>query len=158
MSTPPASGPWASVPSLEDIDHFGRDTASANLGIRATAIGPDWLEAALPLDARTAGADGALDPGAMAVLAEMLGSVAASMCIDADRLACVGQALTVHHLGSVRCGPATGRASPVHVGAASHLWQIRITDGRGDLAATAELLVAIIARVGERPSSATRGS
>ncbi|MBS0393928.1 MAG: hotdog fold thioesterase [Proteobacteria bacterium] len=155
MSSLTAAGLWASQPSLETIDQLGRATAAANLGIHAAAIGPDWLEATLPLDARTAGADGALDTGAMAVLAEMLGSVAASLCIDTERLACVGQALTMHHFGCVRSGPATGRASPIHVGPAHHLWQIRITAGHGELVATAELLVAIIARDADPRASAS---
>lgn len=52
------------------------------LGIEFTKIGSDYIEATMPVDHRTKQPMGLLHGGANVVLAETLGSIAASLTID----------------------------------------------------------------------------
>jgi len=84
--------------------------------IRFSEIGPDYLRATMPVDARTWQPFGLLHGGASVVLAETLGSVGANCCVDPDRYYCVGQEINANHLRAVRSGRVTGTARPIHVG------------------------------------------
>ncbi|HOO10800.1 MAG TPA: hotdog fold thioesterase, partial [Cyclobacteriaceae bacterium] len=55
-----------------------------HLGITFTEIGEDYISATLPVDKRTHQPFGLLHGGASVALAETLGSVAASLCVDPD--------------------------------------------------------------------------
>ncbi|HYM24502.1 MAG TPA: hotdog fold thioesterase, partial [Vicinamibacterales bacterium] len=80
---------WVTPRTIAELTAASRNTASAAVGIQFTAIGDDWIEATLPLDERTQRDAGVVDPGALAILAETLGSIAATMCIDATRQMCL---------------------------------------------------------------------
>ena len=69
---------WTRPVSLATLDAIGVNSASEFFGIRYTAFGKDWIEATIPLDERTRNANGTLHPGALGILAETIGSVAAT--------------------------------------------------------------------------------
>ena len=51
---------WVTPRTLAELNEFEQRTAAGGCGIRFTALGDDWLEATVPLDRRTAAADGGL--------------------------------------------------------------------------------------------------
>ena len=53
---------------LEQLNALSRNTAIQALGIVFTGIGPDWLRATMPVDARTHQPYGLLHGGASALL------------------------------------------------------------------------------------------
>ena len=59
---------------------------------------------------------GLLHGGASVVLAETLGSMAATCCVDFEKQHCVGLEINANHLRAVRQGTITGTARPLHVG------------------------------------------
>jgi 1,4-dihydroxy-2-naphthoyl-CoA hydrolase len=140
---------WVSPLTLEQIAATSRATASGHLGIVFTALGDDWLEGTIPLDAQTRDADGALHHGALAILAETLGSLGATMCVDLSRQACLGQILHLQHTEPAHVGPVTGRAAPLAIQGQSQLWEIQIRDGTGARVCIAQLTLAVI----DRPST-----
>jgi 1,4-dihydroxy-2-naphthoyl-CoA hydrolase len=73
------------------------------------------------------------------VLAETLGSVAATHCVDMSRFYCVGLELNLNHVRSARSGRVTGTARPIHVGNRSQVWEIRIEDDKGRLTCISRL-------------------
>ncbi len=77
-------------------------------------------------------------------LAETLGSVASVLCIDPQTHAAVGLEINANHIRAVREGFVTGRVSPLHVGRATHVWEIKIQDEAGKLVCVSRLTVAII--------------
>ncbi|HEV2362912.1 MAG TPA: hotdog fold thioesterase [Caulobacteraceae bacterium] len=117
---------------------------NGRLGIEVTGVGPDWLEGRMPVDERTRQPAGVLHGGASVVLAETLGSAAAGHTVDPEKFFCVGQDVNANHLGAVREGWVTGRASPFHLGRTSQVWGIEIRDGQGRLACIARLTVAVV--------------
>ena len=119
---------WRTQTSVEQLHQFSRETLAETIGIRVTEIGPDYLRATMPVNPRVHQPMGVLHGGASVALAETLGSVAASLCIDPAKSRCVGLEINANHLRSVSDGFVYGVARPVHVGARSHVWEIRISD------------------------------
>ena len=135
---------WHHPITLEELDRQSKGCMVELLDIRFTEIGPDYLRASMPVDARTWQPYGLLHGGASVVLAETLGSTAAQCCVDGSRFYCVGQEINANHLRGVRSGRVTGTARPIHVGARSHVWEIRIEDDKGRLACISRLTMAVV--------------
>lgn len=111
-----------------------------------TEIGDDFLCGKMPVDPRTHQPMGLLHGGASAAFAETLGSVAGLMQVDSTKQACVGIEINANHLKSVRNGFVHGRASAVHLGKKTQVWDIRITNGSGDLVCVSRLTLAVLDR------------
>lgn len=120
-------------------------TIGEHLGIRLTEIGDDYLRGTMPVDARTRQPYGRLHGGASVVLAEELGSIAASLCVDPQRYRIFGMEINANHLRGVSEGLVTGTARPLHLGRASQVWEIRIEDERQRLLCISRLTVAVAA-------------
>ena len=132
--------------SISDITPLGKNTMGELLGIEWTEIGDDYLKAKMPVDNRTKQPYGLLHGGASCTLAETIGSVASAMVVDHDRFACVGLEINANHVRSAREGYVTGIGMPLHLGANTHVWDIRIYDELQKLLCVSRLTVAVIPR------------
>jgi 1,4-dihydroxy-2-naphthoyl-CoA hydrolase len=137
---------WVRQFSVEELRSFQHDTMGEHLGIEVTDIGSDYLEARMPVDGRTMQPDRILHGGASVALAETLGSVGGTMCIDRERFQIVGQEINANHLRPAMTGYVTGRASPIHLGRRSQVWNIEIRDDRNRLICVSRLTIAVIER------------
>jgi 1,4-dihydroxy-2-naphthoyl-CoA hydrolase len=137
---------WFRQFSVEELRNFQHETMGQHLGIEVTDVGPDYLEARMPVDARTVQPDRILHGGASVALAETLGSVGGTMCVDRERFQVVGQEINANHLRPAMSGHVTGRASPIHLGRRSQVWNIEIRDDRGRLVCVSRLTIAVIER------------
>ena len=131
--------------SLEALNALSADTLISRLGIVFTAFGDDWLQATMPVDARTHQPYGILHGGASVVLAETLGSSAGNLCVDPSTKVCVGLEINANHLRAKREGVVTGTARALHVGRSTQLWDIRIEDEQSRLVCTSRLTLAVVA-------------
>lgn len=98
----------------------------------------------MPVDKRTHQPMGLLHGGASVTLAETLGSVAATCCIDQDKQFCVGLEINANHLKSVRSGIVTGITKPLHLGKKTQVWEIRIMSEAQELVCISRLTVAVL--------------
>jgi len=114
------------------------------LDIRFTVIGDDYLKATMPVNTTTKQPYGLLHGGASAALAETIGSVASSLCINPDKQICVGIEINCNHIRGKKDGIVTATATPLHIGASTHVWDIKITDERDKLVCVSRLTVAIL--------------
>ena len=137
--------PFRRTATVADLNALSAGTAMEPLGSAFTEIGPDFLRATMPVDARTRQPYGLLHGGASVLLAETLGSTAGGLCVEDDQ-GVVGIEINANHLRGVREGVVTGTARPLHVGRNTHVWEIRIEDARGRLACISRLTLAVIAR------------
>ena len=129
--------------SLEALNALRPGTAMEPLGIVYTELGPDFLRATMPVDARTRQPYGLLHGGASVLLAETLGSSAAMMAVrEGER--CVGIEINANHVRGVREGLVTGTARAVHLGRQTQVWEIRIEDAAGKLVCISRLTVAVL--------------
>jgi uncharacterized protein (TIGR00369 family) len=88
---------------------------------------------------------GLLHGGASVAFAETLGSIAAAGRIDRSKQACVGLEINANHLNGVRDGWVLGRATPVHVGRSTQVWEIRIShEETGALVCISRITMAVI--------------
>ena len=134
---------WFRQFTLDEVRKFQHDTMGEHLGVEIVDIGPDYLEAKMPVDHRTMQPDRILHGGASVALAETLGSVGGTMCIDRARFQIVGQEINANHLRPATGGHVTGRAKPIHLGRRSQVWNIDITDDRKRLICVSRLTIAV---------------
>ena len=114
------------------------------LGMKWVEIGPDYLKISMPVDDRTKQPYGLLHGGASCALAETAGSVASHFVMDATKNICVGLEINANHLRSAKEGFVTATASPIHIGATTHVWDIKIHDDANRLICVSRLTVAIL--------------
>ena len=136
--------PFRRTATVADLNALSAGTAMEPLGIAFTEIGPDFLRATMPVDARTRQPYGLLHGGASAALAETIGSVASSLCIDKTKQICVGMEINCNHVRPKRNGLVTAIATPLHLGATTHIWDIKINDEKGKLVCISRLTVAVL--------------
>lgn len=134
---------WAHPVNIDFLQNFSRHTLAETLGIEFTQIGEDFIEAKMPVDARTHQPFGLLHGGASVALSETLGSVAANLCVDGTKYQCVGIEVNANHLRSVSSGWVTGRATALHVGRSIQVWETRIADEAGNLVCVSRLTVKV---------------
>ncbi|MBX9783433.1 MAG: hotdog fold thioesterase [Chitinophagaceae bacterium] len=120
------------------------ETMDKHIGLAFSELGADFLKATMPVDHRTKQPYGLLHGGASCVLAETLGSVASALVIDPEKFICVGLEINANHVRSARDGFVTGTCTPIHIGASTHVWDIKIHDEREKLICVSRLTVAIL--------------
>ncbi|HZY42017.1 MAG TPA: hotdog fold thioesterase [Anaerolineae bacterium] len=137
---------WFVRPTLEDLTAQARNTLIEHIAIEFLEVGDDYLSARMPVDARTIQPYGLLHGGASVVLAETLGSAAASCCVDPARKMVVGLDINANHVRGARAGYVIGTARPSHLGGSTQVWDIRIVDERDKLVCIARLTMAVLDR------------
>lgn len=130
--------------SLDSLNDLGKNTMTDFLGIEFTKIGEDYLEATMPVSDKTKQPLGLLHGGANVVLAETLGSIAATLTVNAEKQFCVGLEINANHLKSVREGLVTGIAKPIHIGKKTQVWEIKIYNSQAELTCISRITLAII--------------
>jgi len=138
---------WKQKATLEGLNTMNHNTLGSALDIQFTEIGNDYIVATMPVGAKTVQPFRILHGGASVALAETLGSVASTLCIEnLNAFTGVGLEINANHLKSVREGATvTGTCRPVRVGRQVHVWQIEIRDEKSDLICVSRLTVAIVA-------------
>ncbi len=137
---------WQTHPTPAQLNEHSRQTLAGFLGIEFEEIGEDYLTARMPVDQRTIQPDGILHGGASVALAETLGSVAATLCVDRHRKRCVGLEINANHLRPVMGGYVHGVAKAIHLGRTTQVWEIRISTTEGKLVCISRHTVAVLDR------------
>lgn len=114
------------------------------LGMEWVEMGDNFLKVRMPVDDRTKQPYGLLHGGASCALAETVGSIASHFVIDTSKNICVGLEINANHIRSVRNGYVTATCSPLHLGAGTHVWDIKIHDDNQKLVCVSRLTVAIL--------------
>lgn len=130
--------------TVEDLNNWNTKTMAQHLEMRYVEIGEDFLKMSMPVNDKTHQPYGLLHGGASAALAETIGSVSSALCIDTDRQICVGIEINCNHIRGVKDGLVYAISKPLHIGASTHVWDIRITDERDKLICVSRLTVAIL--------------
>lgn len=135
---------WFSNFTPEALNDRPANHMGAFLGIQFTRVEEDTLTATMPVDERTHQPAGILHGGASVVLAETLGSIASFMVIDPEKYQAVGLEINANHLRPVKSGLVTGVCKPLHIGAKTHVWEIKIYNDKGKMNCVSRLTVAIL--------------
>ena len=130
---------------INALNQLRRNSMVEHLGITLTEAGPDWLRGTMPVDARTRQPFGILHGGASVALAETLGSIAGSLCVDPAHQRVVGLEINANHLRAVKEGTVTGTARAIHTGRSTQVWEIRIENEAGQAVCISRLTLAVVA-------------
>lgn len=130
--------------TLEKLQQWRKNTMVEHLGIELTEYGEGFLCGKMPVDHRTHQPMGLLHGGASVALAETLASIGAALSVDLTKKACVGLEINANHIRGVREGWVYGRASAVHIGRSTQVWEIKITNETGEMVCLSRMTVAVI--------------
>jgi|SRR5579875_2066361 len=127
-----------------DIRDALPNTLMEHLGMEVVEASPDRVVMTMPVDARTHQPMGLLHGGASVALAESAASLAAALNLNSPDKAAVGMEINANHIRSVREGTVTATATPLHRGATSMVWDVRIVDERNRLVCISRCTVAVV--------------
>lgn len=133
--------------TLEELNSRSAGTLAEIINIKIIHIGANSLKASMSVDDRTRQPYGLLHGGASAALAETVGSLASSLCIDPEKQICVGIELNCNHVRGKKDGIVIATAEPLHIGASTHVWDIKIRDEKERLICVSRLTVSILKKV-----------
>jgi 1,4-dihydroxy-2-naphthoyl-CoA hydrolase len=131
---------------LEVVNAMNKNTILEVLDIKTIEVGDDYIVATMPVDKRTHQPMGLLHGGASAVLIESLGSIGSTLIIDMKTQNIVGLEVNANHLRAVKSGLVTARATIVHCGRKTHVWQVDIKDEDEKLVCTGRLTVMVTSK------------
>ena len=139
---------WKQPTSLTYFNARNSNTLNETFGIEITEVGDDYLVGTMPVNHTNVQPYRILHGGANVCLAESLGSIASSLCIeDLDKQMAVGIEVNANHLRSVKeGGMVTGICRPVRIGRNIHVWSIEIKDQNGQISCISRLTVSIVDR------------
>ena len=126
-------------PVADVLGSLGRTALLNRMGITLVEISPERAVGTMPVEGNTQPL-GLRHGGASCVLAETLGSVAASVhAAEAIGGYAVGLEISATHHRSVSAGTVTGVATAIHRGRTVATYEILITDESGRRVCTARL-------------------
>ncbi|ROS01936.1 1,4-dihydroxy-2-naphthoyl-CoA hydrolase [Sinobacterium caligoides] len=134
---------WKSPFTLSEIHQLTEKTLCRLLDIEITEIGEDYLVATMPVDARHHQPMGILHGGASVVLAESVGSIASAMA-NRPGYYSVGLDVNANHIRAVHSGVVTAKATPVHIGRTTHVWNIAISNEQGKPVCESRLTMSVL--------------
>ena len=132
--------------NVDTLNQMGQNNMVGHLAIEVTEVGEDFITAKMPVDERTKQPMGLLHGGASVVLAETLGSIAATCTVNLKEQYCVGLEINANHIKSAREGYVYGTTRPVHIGKRTQVWEIKITNDDQELVCISRITIAIIDR------------
>ncbi|PTX42560.1 uncharacterized protein (TIGR00369 family) [Christiangramia gaetbulicola] len=116
-----------------------KNTLMETLEIEFTEIGEDYLVAKMPVNSRVHQPDGVLHGGASVALAESVGSLASYIFLDTENFFVRGIEIAANHLKSIKEGWVYAKATFIHKGRTTQLFEIRITDEAANLISLVKL-------------------
>ena len=123
-----------------------KGTLMETLEIEYVDVGENFLVARMPVSPKVHQPDGVLHGGATVALAESVGSAASYVFLDGQKFFVRGIEISANHVKSVKEGYVFARATIVHKGRTTQLWDIRITDADDKLISLCKLTTIALAR------------
>ena len=135
---------WKQHTSLSQLNSHRAAGLAETLEIKIVARGSNWLTAEMPVKAKHLQPFGIVHGGSTASLAETVASVAGWLCVDPNTQRTVGLELNINHLKAVKDGILSARATAIHVGRLTQVWQIDIHNQEFKHVSTSRLTITVI--------------
>jgi uncharacterized protein (TIGR00369 family) len=130
---------YTKAEALAECNRRCKNTLMETLGIEYIDLGDDFVLAKMPVTPRVHQPDGVLHGGASVALAESVGSFGAFLFLNDADVMVRGIEISANHVKSIREGYVYARATIVHKGRTTQLWQIRITNEADELISLVKL-------------------
>ncbi|GAA5423128.1 hotdog fold thioesterase [Tetragenococcus halophilus] len=122
------------------------NTLMEALGMKVVSAEKENVVMTMPVDHRTRQPAQYLHGGASAALAETAASIGASANIDSTHETIFGIEINANHIKSTASGTVTAKATPLHIGRRTMVWQINITDEKEQLICISRCTLGIVAK------------
>lgn len=124
---------------LKGCATMSKNTLMETLGIEYIDVDEDFLIARMPVTPKVHQPDGVLHGGATVALAESVGSAASYIFLNSKDFFIRGLEISANHIKSISEGFVFAKATFVHKGRTTQLWEIRITDEAENLISIVKL-------------------
>ncbi|HLR52411.1 MAG TPA: hotdog fold thioesterase [Candidatus Avamphibacillus sp.] len=118
------------------------------LGMELVSVDKESVVMTMPVDERTRQPVGFLHGGASVALAETAASVGAASLVDTEKEAVFGMEINANHIKSKRDGTVTAKATPLHLGKRTMVWEVNITDENGNLICVSRCTIGVVSKRG----------
>ncbi|MFK8012252.1 MAG: hotdog fold thioesterase [Marinicellaceae bacterium] len=136
---------WKQEIALTQLNNFRSAGLGELLEIKIVSRGSNWMTAEMPVKSKHLQPFGIVHGGSTAALAETVASIAGWLCVNPKTQRTVGLELNINHLRAVRDGILSAKATAIHVGRLTQVWQIDIFNQEFKQVSTARLTVTVIA-------------
>jgi uncharacterized protein (TIGR00369 family) len=127
------------VKILKVCNESSKNTMMETLEIEYIDVGENFLVGKMPVNPRVHQPDGVLHGGALVALAESVGSMASYIFLDAQNFFIRGIEISANHVKSVKEGEVFAKATVIHKGRTTQLWDIKIRDNAENLLSVCKL-------------------
>ncbi|WP_350291723.1 PaaI family thioesterase [uncultured Croceitalea sp.] len=124
---------------LNVCNEICKGTLMETLAIEFVDVGENFLIAKMPVTPKVYQPDGVLHGGATVALAESVGSAASYIFLDGNEFFVRGIEISANHVKSIREGYAYAKATIIHKGKTTQLWEIKITNEAKELISNCKL-------------------
>ena len=124
---------------LKSCRNMFKNTLMETLDIEVIDITEDYVLGKMPVTSKVHQPDGVLHGGASVAFAETIGSMASYLLCDTKDLVIRGIEISANHLKSIREGFVYAKASAIHMGKTTQLWEIKITNEDDNLISLVKL-------------------
>ena len=125
--------------ALKRCNAICKNTLMETLDIEFVDIGDNFLTASMPVTSKVHQPDGVLHGGASVALAESVGSAASMMVLNIEKVFIRGIEISANHVKSIAEGLVYAKATYLHKGRTTQLWEIRITNENQELISLVKL-------------------
>lgn len=129
---------------MELMREASKGTMGEQLGIEFVELTKERVVARMPVEKRVHQPFGLLHGGASVALAETVASIGAWLNVGESGKTAVGLEINANHVRGKRDGVVTATATPLHLGRATHVWEIKLTDEAGKLVCISRCTMAIV--------------
>ncbi len=133
--------------SLSEINSWSKNTMLECLNIEFTKIGDNYLCAEMPVNKNTHQPYGILHGGASVALAESVGSTGSALLVDLNKFMVNGIEINANHIRTKKDGVVTAKATILHKGRTTHIWEVKITDELNKLICVCRITNIVIKKV-----------
>ncbi|MGK0428284.1 MAG: hypothetical protein ACJAUR_002404 [Ulvibacter sp.] len=116
-----------------------KNTLMETLSIEFIDVTETTIVARMPVSSKVHQPDGVLHGGASVALAESVGSAGAFIFLNSEDIVIRGIEISANHVKSVKDGFVYAKATILHKGRTTQLWQIRITNEADELVSLVKL-------------------
>nr|WP_298789395.1 PaaI family thioesterase [uncultured Allomuricauda sp.] len=124
---------------LSICNAISKGTLMETLDITYIDAGDNFLVARMPVTPKVHQPDGVLHGGATVALAESVGSAASHIFMDTEKFYVRGIEISANHVKGIKEGYVYAKATILHNGRTTQLWEIKITNPDGNLISNCKL-------------------
>ena len=121
-----------------------KGTLMETLEITYTEVGEDFLVAQMPVTPKVHQPEGVLQGGATVALAESVGSAASFIFLNGQEVVVRGLEISANHIKSKSKGMVFAKASFIHKGRTTQIWNIDVVDEQDVLISKVKLTTIVL--------------